>query len=189
MQVPTAAEPARTAPALQGLRLVLLALLFSLLAGCAGVKLVVDYDADAAKTITDTSAEVFTFYDKLIEAKTKALQAAQAPKAAGGPQVAQDAAAQLPYAAFAEDWGKIETRIRVLVVREESRPLNSESQRISRTILEFWQKYRARHQQSDDYGTVLAVIHRDRYQRLFTAALVAEKAKSLANDDSDAKKE
>jgi hypothetical protein len=142
-----------------------------LLTACAGIKLVADYDAEAAKAITDTSAEVFAFYDRLIEAKAKA------------------GTNKLPYAGFADDWGKIETHIRVMVVREESRPLNSESQRIARTTLEFWQKYRARHQQTDDYALVLAGIHRDRYQRLFAAALVAEKAKNLAVSDSDPKKD
>lgn len=161
-----------TLPATLGwLRLTLCLLVFGLLASCAGIKLVADYDAEAAKGITDTSAEVFAFYDKAIEAKAKM------------------GTAKLQYAGFAEDWGKIETHIRVLMVREESRPLNSESQRIARTILEFWQKYRAKHQETDDYNAKLAGIHRDRFQRLFTAALVAEKAKGLAAEDSDAKKE
>ena len=171
MQVPTASAPARLPRALHGFRSPVLALLFGLLAACTNVKLVADYDAEAAKAITETSAEVFTFYDKLIEAKAKA------------------GAAKLPYSSFAEDWGRIETRIRVLIVREESRPLNSESRRIARTILEFWQKHRAGHQKSDDYVLKLAVVHRDRYQRLFTAALLAEKAKSLATADSDATKD
>ena len=34
-------------------------LLLSLLCACTGLKLVADYDAEAAKGITDTSAEVF----------------------------------------------------------------------------------------------------------------------------------
>lgn len=131
------------------------------------MKLVPDYDAEAVTEITDTSAEVFAFYDNLIGAKEKA------------------DAAKLPYAGFAEDWGKIETRVRVLMVREESRPLNSESQRIAGIILEFWQRYRAKHQKTDDYGAELARSHRDRFQRLFTAALVAEKAKRLATEDTD----
>ena len=67
--------------------------------------------------------------------------------------------------------------------------MNSESQWIAQTILEFWQKYRAKHQETGDYSAKLAGFHRDRFQRLFTAALVAEKAKALATEDSDAKKE
>jgi hypothetical protein len=151
------------------LQLALVAFAYVSLAACSGVKLVADYDAEAAKAITDTSADVFAFYDRMIEAKAKA------------------AGKKLPYATFNEDWGKIETRIRVLMVREESRPLNSESQRIARTILGFWQKYRLRHQSSDDYTAALLPIHRDRFQRLFTAALVAERAKRLADPDSDPK--
>lgn len=158
-------------PSLRWLRLLSLLLLIGLLTSCTSVRLVPDYDADAVKGITDTSAEVFTFYDKVIEAKAKA------------------GTAKLRYAGFADDWGRIETHIRVLVVREEARALNSESQRISRTILDFWQKHRAKHKETDDYGLKLAEIHRDRFQRLFTAALVAEKAKALAADDTDTKKD
>jgi hypothetical protein len=148
-------------------RLLAAGLLLSLLCACTGLKLVADYDAEAAKGITDTSAEVFAFYDKLIDAR------------------AEPGAAKLPYAGFATEWGRIETRIRVMEVREAARPLNAESQRIARTILEFWQKYRAAHQKSGDYPAVLAAVHRDRFQRLFTAALVAERAKALATADAD----
>lgn len=149
---------------------VLASLSFALLAACS-VKLVADYDADAAKSITDTSADVFAFYDKLIEASASA------------------AGAKLAYKPYNEDWGRIETRMRVLLVREESRPMNGESVRITRTTLEFWEKYRAAHKAKDDYQLVLLRIHRDRFQRLFTAGLVAEKAKLLADPDSDPKLE
>jgi hypothetical protein len=169
--VGSGANRATVSRTLRWLRFICSVLLMGLLAACASVKLVPDYDAEAAKGITDTAAEVFAFYDKLIGAKAK-----------GG-------TAELPYAGFAEEWGKIDTRVRVLLVREESRPLNSESQRIARTILEFWGKYRAKHQENDDYGAKLAAIHRDRFQRLFTAALAADKAKALATEGSDAKKE
>ena len=171
MQVRAPAVPATVPPTFRWLSLVFSVLLLGFLASCSGVKLVPDYDAEAAKAITDTSREVFAFYDKMIEAKAKT------------------GSAKLPYAPFADDWGKIETQVRVLMVREESRPLNSESQRIARTVLDFWQKYRAGHQKTDDYNTFLLGMHRDRFQRLFTAALVAEKAKALAVDDSDPKKE
>ena len=137
-----------------------------LVSACSGVKLVADYDAEAAKAITETSSEVFAFYDSLIEAR------------ASGP---------VRYSAFSERWGKIETRLRVLKVREDARPINNESQRIAQTILEFWDKYRKKHQSTNDYAAVLLPIHRDRFQRLFTAALVAERAKRLADPDADPK--
>lgn len=148
-------------------RLALLGCLLALLGACSGVQLVADRDAEAAKAITDTAAEVFTFYDRLLEAH------------------AQSEAARLPYAAFAADWGRIETRLRVMGVREAARPLNAESQRIAATLLEFWRKYRAAHQKNGDYPAVLAALHRDRFQRLFTAAMVAERAKGLAEADAD----
>ncbi|RYG87423.1 MAG: hypothetical protein EON59_07455 [Alphaproteobacteria bacterium] len=151
-------------------RAALAACLLALLASCMSVKLVADYDVEAAKAITATSAEVFAFYDRLIEAK------ASAPSG------------KLPYAAFADDWGKIETHIRVQMVREESRPLNTESQSISETTLKFWQKYRAAHVAKGDYNATLLGVHRDRFQRLFTAALAAEKAKALAVGDKDSTK-
>lgn len=150
-------------------RLLPVLLLSWLLTACSGVRLVPDYDAEAAKSITDTSAEVFAFYDKMIDAK------AAAPRD------------KLAYASAKTDWGRIETRLRVLLVREQSRPLNTESERIAGTILDFWQKYRAQHLQKDDYAAVLLPIHRDRFQRLFTAALVAERAKRLADPDANPK--
>lgn len=163
--------PPRSAALPRWLAPALAVLLAVVLAACSGVKLVADYDAEAAKGITDTSAQVFAFYDKLIEAKAKAGRN------------------KLAYAGFNEDWGRIETQLRVMMVREEARPLNSESQRIARTILGFWQKYRESHRKADDYVAALLPIHRDRFQRLFTAALVAEKAKALADPDSNPKLE
>lgn len=173
MDVRSGAAPAaaRTPSSLHWLRHLLLLALCLGLAACASVKYVADYDAEAAKAITDTSAQAFAFYDRLIEAKAKAGKA------------------KLPYAPYAEGWARIETQLRVLQVREDARPLNAESQRIAGTLLEFWRKYRARHQASDDYDAALAPIHRDRFQRLFTAALVAEKAKALAAGDTDPTKE
>jgi hypothetical protein len=145
--------------------------LLSMLASCYSVKLVPDYDAESVKAITETSAEVFAFYDKVIEAKLK------------------QGKAKLPYAGTEDDWGKIETRIRVLSVREEARPLNDESIRITRIILELWGKRRAKHRETDDYSAKLAIVHRDRFQRLFVAALQAENAKALATEETSGKNE
>ncbi|WP_199139689.1 hypothetical protein [Delftia sp. ASV31] len=151
------------------LRVALSIIFLIMLASCASVRFVPEYDAESAKAITETSAEVFAFYDRLIEAKLK------------------QGNENLPYAATADDWGKIETKIRVLTVREDSRPLNSESQQITRTILEFWVNYRAKHRDTNDYAAKISRIHRDRFQKLFIAALLAEKAKSLAEVDKNPK--
>ena len=145
-----------------------LALLTALLTACAGIKLVADYDAEAAKAIADTSSAVFTFYDRMISARA-----------------APPRPATLAYRDFADDWGRIETQIRVMLVREESRPLNADSEAITKTILGFWASYRNKHLTTDDYNARLLVIHRDRFQRLFAAALRAEKAKQLNAADSN----
>lgn len=144
------------------------ALLSVLLGACSGIKLVADYDAEAAKGIAETASAVFAFYDRMISAR------ATPPRPPA-----------LPHRAFADDWGRIETQIRVMLVREQARPLNSDSEAIAQTILGFWVKYRDRHLSSDDYNARLLAIHRDRFQRLFAAALRAEKAKQLATADSD----
>lgn len=143
----------------------LVALWIWALAGCSAIRLVPDYDADSAKGITDTATSVFAFYDRMIE-----VRAAQ-PK--------------LPYASVKDDWGKVETQIRVMAVREQSRPLNSDSTAIATTIQDFWVKYREAHAKANDYHPRLMAIHRDRFQRLFTAALKAELAKKLAASDTD----
>jgi hypothetical protein len=140
----------------------------ALLAACSGVKFVADYDAEAVRGTTDTSSAVFAFYDRMISAR------ATPPRPA-----------TLAYSGYADEWGKIETQVRVMLVREESRPLNSDSEAIANTILGFWVKYREKHLSSDDYNARLLPIHRDRFQRLFAAALRAEKAKQLNAADSN----
>lgn len=147
-------------------RVVCIVLLSAWLSACSGIRLVADYDAEAAKRITDTSAHVFAFYDRLISER------ARLPKSN-----------KLPYAPFDSDWGKIETEIRVMVVSEQARPLNSDSEAISEGILGFWTKYRESHRASGDYNADRLPIHRDRFQRLFIAALAAEKAKQLKDPD------
>lgn len=157
-----AAEATRRRAGWQGVAWLLVAWL---LAGCSAVRLVPDYDADAARGITDTAAAVFAVYDRMIEMR------------AANPR--------LPYAEMRDDWGRVETQIRVMALREQARPLNSDSTAVAATILGFWQKYREAHARSNDYGLRLMVIHRDRFQRLFAAALKAEQAKKLAAPDTD----
>ena len=67
----------------------------------------------------------------------------------------------------------------------KSRPLNTDSEAITKTVLGFWASYRNKHLTTDDYNARLLVIHRDRFQRLFAAALRAEKAKQLNAADSN----
>jgi hypothetical protein len=133
-----------------------------LTAGCA-ITLISDYDKKSVDDITEIAADVFTFYDHLLETPE----------------------AKRRYKPNSQTYGDIDTKIRVYLMRQEGRPLNSESVDIAKTILSEWETTRERHRRSDVYTSFLVVTHRDRYQRLFTAALNAEKAKALATASSE----
>lgn len=137
-----------------------------LLAGCA-IKLVADYDQPAFEEILRVAKKVDQFYGGLLERPE----------------------GQRPYAQFSAQYVDIESDLRSMVTRNQARPLNQESTKISETILELWQKYKAAHQENNGYKTVLANLHRKRFTRLFNAAASAEEAKKLSADDKDAGKE
>lgn len=85
-----------------GLAAILIVWLLALVA-CAPVRFVADYDAEATKAITDTSADVLAFYDRMI-----------------GDALSTKGPVRLPYDKYKDGWSKIETQLRVMVVREES---------------------------------------------------------------------
>jgi hypothetical protein len=142
------------------------ALLCLLVLACAPVQLVADHSSESEKAITDVSASVFVLYDRMIDQKLKTVP--EAP---------------LPYAPYAEDWGRIESQLRLIVMREGARPLNSESTRISESILRMWQKFRKAHRDTNDYKLKKLEIDQGHLARNLAAALAAEKAKTLANPD------
>jgi predicted secreted Zn-dependent protease len=96
---------------------------------------------------------------------------------------------QRPYAQFSSQYVEIESELRSLVTRNQVRPLNQESTKISQTILDLWQKYKAAHQKTNGYTTAIATLHRNRFTRLFNAAASAEEAKKLPAEDRDTSKE
>ena len=136
-----------------------------LLAACTPFKFVADYSSDAEKRITDASAASIALYDRMNEKK------AAAPTA------------PLPYTDFSEEWGKIETQLRVMVLREQARPLNKDSLRIAESILRLWQKFREAHRASQDYPLAKLRIDLNHLVRNYAAALMAEEGKKLANAD------
>ncbi|MGD2119529.1 MAG: hypothetical protein PVG66_14300 [Chromatiales bacterium] len=79
--------------------------------------------------------------------------------------------------------------MRSLYARNESRPLNEESTKISESILNLWMKYKQRHQDNNTYKTGNAKLDRNRFIRLFISAASAEAAKNLDPDDADSSKE
>jgi hypothetical protein len=142
-----------------------LAVLLSL-AACQ-VKLVADYDQATFEGILQAAKKVDLFYGQLLERSENAR----------------------PYAQFTTQYVDIESDLRSLVTRNQARPLNQESTKISETILNLWLKYKAAHQANDGYKTALAKLDRKRFTRLFNAAASAEQAKQLSPGDRDSEKQ
>ena len=143
-------------------------LLFSLLSlnGCM-VQFVSDYDAATYEEILRVSKEVDRFYGELLEEEQS----------------------QRSYDKYAEAYVELESELRSLVMRNNSRPLNSESTKISQSILDLWIKYKTKHKDKNTYKTGVAKLDRKRFIRLFTSAASAEKAKQLDPDDADSGKD
>lgn len=148
------------------LYLLLVIVTASVLSGCP-VKLVADYDGNTFEETVKLSKKVDLFYGNLLEIREPERQ----------------------YKKFAEQYVEIESDIRSLVTRNQARPLNAESTKISETILGLWVKYKQNHQATDGYSNGTAKLDRKRFIRLFNAATAAEVAKKLDADDRDATKD
>lgn len=136
------------------------------LCGCS-VKFVDDYDAKTYEEIIRLSGEVDKFYGVLLERVD----------------------ADRKYQDFQAKYVELESELRSLYIRNKSRPLNSESTKISESILDLWIKYKDRHKEKDTYKTGNAELDRERFIRLFISAASAEAAKTLSPDDTDASRE
>ena len=139
----------------------LLLVLASVLSGCA-IKLVADYDEKTEQDVTALSAQVIGFYDQLLEKKSD----------------------ERTYDAAAATYGDIETKMRVLLLRQQVRPLNQESEKQVGLMLEEWERVRALHKGKQSYPDVLIRTHRRNFERYFVAILRAEKARQFAADDA-----
>lgn len=136
------------------LRITLLISLLLFFHGCA-IKLVADYDAEITKEIINLSKQVNRFYGILLEKNES----------------------KRNYDLFKEKYITIEVNLRALIIQNRARPLNEESISIAETTLEKWLKYKEKHKTNNNYKSSLAGNHRVRFNRLFTAMLVAEEAK------------
>jgi hypothetical protein len=149
----------RTAYAWQrGARVLALALFLLTGIQCAPIRLVADYQQATLDETLRLAQDVDAFYLTMLETDER------------------------PYAPYAERYIAIEAALGSHVLREESRPLNTESARIAEIILGRWQAYRARHRTSGGYPD--ARFDRMRFRRLFGAAVSAEAAKQLAPADT-----
>lgn len=134
--------------------------------GC-NVKFVADYDETTYEEILRVGKEVDIFYGELLET----------------------AESNRSYQDYSQSYVLLESELRSLYARNQSRPLNDESTKISRSILNLWIKYKNRHQEKGTYKTGNAKLDRNRFIRLFISAASAEAAKNLDPDDADSAKE
>jgi hypothetical protein len=125
-----------------------------LLSAACKVRLLDDYDAASEESLLRTYGEIETLFDAV----------AELPDAERG------------YPRFAAKYGEIQRMIRVQVVREAARPLNSESHGIVAEIDTVFTGYRERHRTRGVDDTLLQ-RWRTNMQRMFTAALKAERVK------------
>jgi hypothetical protein len=133
-------------------------LVCALCVGCS-VKLVADYDAGTAEAILQTAKSVDGFYLRLLDTPEN----------------------ERPYSKFSEHYTTLEVELDGLVVRNRIRALNEESTKIAETTLAKWVQYKKAHKESNAYKDVLAMIHRERFMRLFTAMAVAAEAQKEAS--------
>jgi len=88
------------------------------------------------------------------------------------------------YAAFKGQYNAIEADLRVLVLRQETRPKNEETLWQAKLILQLWQNDKASHKKKDDFSDYLGERHRKQFFEAFAAMVKGEKAKDLGTKDT-----
>jgi hypothetical protein len=136
-------------------KILILFLLIILITSCA-VKLIADYDRNTADKIIEISKLVDLFYMNLLDIEPS----------------------ERMYNEFTEEYKNIEVELRALVMMNKLRTKNEDSTQIAENTLEFWIKYKETHKENDNYTNAKLKIHRKRFNRLFTALAIGEKAKT-----------
>lgn len=136
-------------------KFLLLLILIILIISCA-MKLIADYDQETANKIIEISKRVDLFYMNLLEIEPS----------------------ERTYNKFTEEYKNIEVELRALVMMNKLRIKNEDSTEIALSTLEFWIKYKETHKENNNYKNAKLKIHRKRFNRLFTAMAIGEKAKT-----------
>lgn len=125
------------------------------------VQLVSDYDQSTVDAIIDCYKAIDNFYNGLLD-------------------YPED---QRAYFKFITKYSAIESELRILLLKNSIRPLNSESTQMTQNIINLWTKYRDKHKKNNDYKGALITIHRNRFFQMFRAMLTAEKYKPQKSDE------
>ena len=134
----------------------LLAMVMALAGGCT-VQYVAEYDASIKEEIVEVAKKVDLFWGELLDVDES----------------------QRTYDRFKMKYNEIETDIRALVMKNEIRPLNSESTKQAQLALELWAEDRANHKEKDTISDFIAKRHRRQYTQVFTAMAKGEEAKNI----------
>lgn len=132
------------------------------ISGCT-VGWVAKYDPASEVQLVATYKKINHFYDKLTDS---------APEQRG-------------YADFARRYADISTDLRVLLLQQRLRADNSESVKITRNIIDSWERTREKHKRysADDkrhanpYPDTAISLDRQQFEDFFNAAVGAERAK------------
>lgn len=83
------------------------------------------------------------------------------------------------YHLFRDQYVEIETQIRSLYMKNDSRPGNEESAEQTRILLELWIEDKEIHREENGFNDFLANRHRRQFTEVFTAIARAEEVKRM----------
>lgn len=124
----------------------------------ASIHLVAPYNADDQTEITAPSKDVFNFYQNLMITPPTDRQFSKSKK----------------------DYAKIDTEMRVLILRESAVDKNQNSIDLSNAALSKWESHRTNHQKHDGNSDADLKIDRNDFQAAFQSLLKNEESKKLA---------
>jgi hypothetical protein len=141
--------------------LVVAAVALAMLGGC--VTLVSSYDQESVDRTAQISKSVLTLYQQLLSTPPEDRRAA-----VNGP--------------LAQSIGDIETQMRLHLLREQARDMNSEGATVAENLLKSWLEFSASHRSEDETALSDATLNIERgiLERHLRAAFVAEESKKLA---------
>jgi hypothetical protein len=128
--------------------------------GCT-VRYVAEYDATIKDEIVQVSKEVDLFWGELLDTPSN----------------------EREYDKFKNRYNEIETDIRGLVMKNEIRPLNKESTKQAKIVLELWIEDKDLHKKNNSFSDFEAKRHRKQFIRVFTAMAKGEEVKDTSFDN------
>lgn len=138
-------------------------LMLALAASGCTIRYVADYDAAAKAEILRVAKEVDLFWGRLLDTPEDKRQ----------------------YTNFKDDYNRIESDLRNLVMRNEIRPLNKLSTKQSQIALDLWLDDKTTHKQKDTISDFIVKRHRQQFVRVFVAMARGEMAKGSGQESNN----